>query len=245
MALEHQINEESFTGLDKSVQTHYEQHDDKGDYYLQAVGMVSKDRVSEFRENNIKLKQQGEKDQTVIDDLTLKLETANKGSDKDKIASLVEEGIGKRTEAMQKEHKTSLDEMTGRATKSEGALNSMLVGDAVQREAIAAGVKDTALEDVLTRAKKVFRVADGKAVPYDGEDVIYGKDGKTPMSVKDWLAGQAGTAPHLFKESKGGGADNKNKGGGATGKTMSRAEFDSRNATEKMEFVKSGGTLTD
>lgn len=243
MALEHAINEESFNGLNESVREHYSKDGDN--YYLQAVGMSPKSKVDEFRNANIDLKKTNETQTSTIADLNGKLQIANEGSSEEKVNQLVESALGKRTKSMKDEMQKTIDELTTGKASSDGKLSSLLVSDAVNREAIAAGVKDTALTDVLTRAGKVFKVVDGKATPYDGDDVIYGKDGTTPLTVKDWLAGQAATAPHLFKESKGSGADNKDKSGGATPKQISRSEFDAKNPAERMAFVKAGGTVND
>jgi len=73
----------------------------------------------------------------------------------------------------------------------------------------------------------VYRVVDGKAVPYakskSGEDeIIYGKDGETPQPMKEWLAERVSDAPHWFKESTGGGSRHQQpggQGGGAAVKT--------------------------
>ena len=243
MSLEHQINEESFNGMNSAVQEHYAKDGDN--YYLQAVGMSPKAKVDEFRNANIDLKKTNETQSASIVDLTGKLKVANEGSSEEKVNQLVDAALDKRTKSMKDDMQKTIDDLTAGKTKSDSALSSLLVSDAVNREAIAAGVKDTALEDVLTRASRVFKVVDGKATPYSGDDVIYGKDGTTPMNVKDWLAGQAATAPHLFKESTGGGAANKEKSGGATPKQILRSEFDAKNPADRMKFIKSGGTVTD
>jgi len=239
--LEHQLNKESFEELNETVKSHYEQDGDN--YFLQTKGLVPKAKLTEFRDNNIQLKQVNETQAASIDELTGKLKIASEGSSEEKVNQLVESALGKRTKSMKDDMQKTIDDLTSGKSKAESSLSSLLVNDAVNREAIAAGVRDTALMDVLTRANKVFKVVDGKATPFDGDDIIYGKDGTTPLTVKDWLAGQAASAPHLFKESKGGGANNDSKGGGATPKQISRSDFDAKNPTERMAFVKEGGTV--
>jgi hypothetical protein len=86
-------------------------------------------------------------------------------------------------------------------------LSKLIIDTNVQTEAIKAGVRETAVEDVLLRARTIFRVVDGRAVPYNGDEIVYGKDGTTPQGIGEWLADQATKAPHLFKETKGGGAN--------------------------------------
>lgn len=243
MALEHQVNEDGFNELNESVREHYTK--DGENYYLQATGLVPKAKVDEFRNNNISLKAANEKYETDLSSLQSQLEAASKGVDSGKVDALVEEKLKKRIIKLNEDNDRKVTELTEGKTKAEKTLSSLLVNDAVQREAIAAGVRETALDDVMSRANKVFKVVEGKATPFDGEDVIYGADGVTPMAVKDWLAGQAATAPHLFKESKGAGANNKNKSGGATPKQISRTDFEAKNAGERMAFVKSGGKVAN
>lgn len=221
MALEHTINEETFSGLNESVQEHYAKEGDN--YHLQAKGLVPKSRLDEFRDNNIQLKSANEKFETDLADLQKQLADASKGGDN--VDAVVEAKLKKRVEALTAEYDGKISELSEGKTKAEKTLSKMLVGDAVSREAIEAGVQSTALEDVLTRANKVFKVVEGKATPFDGDDIIYGKDGVTPLTVKDWLAGQAVSAPHLFKPSNGAGATNENKGDGvATKQTLTSTQ---------------------
>lgn len=238
--LEHKIDQESFDSLGEAVQPHYSKEGDN--YFLQAVGLVPKSKLDEFRANNITLKKTTEEYETNLADLQAQLKTASSGVDEDKVNVMVEEKLKTRIKALQEEHEKTLnDEHTAR-TKAESSLNSLLINDAISREAIAGGVRDTALEDVLMRANSIFKVVDGKSIPFDGDEPIYGNDGTTPLSAKDWLAGQATTRPHWFKESTGGGAENKN-GGGAAKKEVSRNEWDTMQPSARLAFAKSGGAV--
>jgi len=241
MALEHKIDGESFENLNESVREHYAK--DGESYFLQANGMAPKSKIDEFRQENISVRQQNETLSSSVADLESKLKVASSGTSDEKLKQLIDEGVANNTKAMKEDHDKLLSDALSGKTKAEQTLNGLLVNDAVNREAIGAGVKDTAVSDILTRAGNVFRVVNGQAVAFDGDSQIYGKDGTTPLSMKDWLAGQAATAPHLFKESTGSGAEN-NSGGGAAKKTMSRTDFEGKNPAEQMAFVKSGGTIT-
>jgi hypothetical protein len=93
-------------------------------------------------------------------------------------------------------------------------------------QAVIAGdsnINPSALPDILRRADEVFVVQpDGTLVPKKGDSVIYGSDGATPMTVKEWLTKLVQEAPYLGKSSTGGGA------GGGTGNTFggySQEEF--------------------
>jgi hypothetical protein len=219
MALDYKIDEEKLKALPEAVQKEYELKD--GFYFLQASGMVQKERLNEFRDNNIKLVKQNDDYKTHIDglgnltaadiaELKKKAEAGGGNLDEEQLKALVEEETKKRVKKMQDEHTTALTaEQEGRAT-SDKMLSKLIIDTNVQAESVKSGVRDTAIEDVLLRARNVFRVENGKAVPYKmgekGEEIVYGKDGQTPQTINEWLADQVETAPHLFKESKGSGA---------------------------------------
>jgi hypothetical protein len=70
------------------------------------------------------------------------------------------------------------------------------------------GVHPKALADILGRAYQVFEVSDdGKLTPKRGEAVVYGADGVTPMSPKEWVQSLKEDAPYFFKGSNGGGSN--------------------------------------
>ncbi len=70
------------------------------------------------------------------------------------------------------------------------------------------GVHPKALNDILQRAYGVFEVSDdGKLTPKKGDAVLYGGDGATPMSPKEWVQSLKDDAPYFFKGSNGGGAE--------------------------------------
>jgi hypothetical protein len=60
----------------------------------------------------------------------------------------------------------------------------------------------------LPKALQTFRVeGDGTVVPKTSDGtVIYGSDGVTPMSMKEWLAKERSENEFLFQGAKGGGA---------------------------------------
>jgi len=142
--LEHTINEEAFASMNESVQEHYTK--DGENYYLQANGMSPKSKVDEFRNSNIDLKKANETQTATSDELNGKLKIASEGSSEEKVNQLVETALGKRTKAMTEEYDTNIGTITKRAETAEGSLSSLLVNDAVSREAIAAGVQDTAID---------------------------------------------------------------------------------------------------
>jgi len=88
----------------------------------------------------------------------------------------------------------------------------------VRAAAAAAGLQTSAIDDALLRARAIFSLnEDGDPVQLDKDDnVVLGKDGKTPFTPAEWLESMKEKAPHWFPASASGGGSggSKNKGGG-------------------------------
>lgn len=205
----------SLDGVDEAVANLYTKQGD-GTYMLDVEGAAPKDKLDEFRTNNIKLLKEIDslKDKfgsIDLDQYQKLLDEHNQNRDK----KLIEEGkidelVEARVAEMKKATERQISDLTGERDGLASQLSVLVVDNQLQTEAVKAGVLDTALPDVLARGRNVFRVENGKAVPYNGDDVVYGKDGSTPMSMGEYLGNLAEDAPHLFKKSSGSGA-----GGGA------------------------------
>lgn len=224
--LKHKLSKEQHAQLDESIQALYAEKD--GEFYLQVEGMVPKARLDEFRENNIQLLEENselKKAAKAFDGMTaeefaeLQAKAASAGEvDEEKLKPLVEAEVNKRTSKMKDDYEAQLKTERDSNSALGGQLGVLLIDNDVQREAIKAGVLESAVPDVILRARGTFKVKDGKAVPFNGEEIIYGKDGSTPMGVAEWLAERADDAPHWFKASSGTGSrqqSNEGKGGGA------------------------------
>ena len=76
-------------------------------------------------------------------------------------------------------------------------------------------MREGALDDVVNRARAVWRLADGAPVaikPGTGDEPLVADDG-TPITMGRWIDELAGAASHLFKANRGGDA----QGGGVDG----------------------------
>ena len=88
----------------------------------------------------------------------------------------------------------------------DGQLNTMLVDNELTKIAADAGVRASAMEDVLSRGRAVFRVEDGQAVAFNEQGrQMYLDDAVTPLNINTWIEGLIESAPHLFESSKGSG----------------------------------------
>ena len=221
-----------------------------GKFVLQAEGLSPTARVNEFRENNLALKREMDELRARFDgvdpDRFRELsEREQKQRDKKLIdAGKVDELVAERVAAL----KADADKQIGTRDASLAALTkqleSLVVDNAIRDAAAKASVRPTAVDDVLLRGRQVFRLQDGKAVPMEGDKIAYGKDGE-PMTIHEWVGGLSERAPHLFETSTGTGATGSTGAAVAGSKTMSRAQFETLGATERLAAVKGGTKLTD
>lgn len=145
---------------------------------------AQKSKVGEFRTHNVALRKQveqsgGQVDQTSHTDVDTAINEAVKP-------------IKDRNDALEKSN-----------AELQKTLEEVVLSDKVKDIALKNGVVDSALTDVVTRAKAVFTVKDGKTIPKDSKN--RDADGN-PNTPENWLAGLATDAPHLFAVSTGSGA---------------------------------------
>lgn len=197
-----------------------------GKFSLTVEGLVGKEKLDEFRVSNISLKKQ-------IEDLNAKFdgvdpdvfrelnEKAEKERTKkliaaDKVDELVNERVNAAKAGFEKEKKAIEEDKRKLGIQLEGLLIDNTVRDAASRSGVRAG----AVDDVLLRARQVFKVVDGVAVAFDGDKQLFGPTGD-PLTVPEYITGKlTEAAPHLFEPSQGGGARKAegNSSGGAAGK---------------------------
>lgn len=213
MALEFEI--EDINKVDESVRSFYVKSAE-GKYVLNVNGAVPKAKLDEFRSNNIdlvkKLENYKDVDLSKYKDL---LELDRKAREKELIeAGKVEEVVQERVKVMREELETKVTSLAEQNGAMSRQLEMLLVDNAVKGSAVTNGVLPVALDDVILRAKTVFKIENGVPIAKDDKNqVIYGEDGKTPLSVESWVKMLKKTAPHLFAGFNGSGAG----GGGNTG----------------------------
>ena len=109
------------------------------------------------------------------------------------------------------------------------------------------GLRPTAMADITSRARTVFRLVNGVPTAFDsdGKSVRYGRDGLTPMSIEEWVDGQVAEAPHLFEANSGGPGGRPHGPGGAGMHGIGKNPFkrDTWNLTEQMKIGKSDPQL--
>lgn len=160
----------------------------------------------------------------------------------------IEELLAQRVERMRKDHErqmaalqVQLQEKDGALGKTSARLSEVLVDHAIAAAASKAGVRSTAMPDVLNRGRAVYRLVDDQVVPLDKDgNVIAGKNPAAAMDMEEWLSGLAGDAPHLFEASTGAGAPGARPGqvNGGFKKTLSMS--DTRGIGQNLEAVARG-----
>jgi len=122
-------------------------------------------------------------------------------------------------------------------------LRTLLIDQAVVGEATKRGLRPTAIPDVTSRARALFRLVNGGPQIFDGDQVRPGKDGVSPMTLAEWVDGLVGDAPHLFEANAGGGAAGSNSGGAGHRSVKNPWHKDTLNITEQMKLQKSDPAL--
>jgi hypothetical protein len=203
---------------------------DGDQYRLDVPGVVPSAKLAEFRDSNISLKKQleafgGVTPEKIKELTTLEQQVVDKKLlDAGKVDELVQGRIG----SMKTEYETKLQEQANALTVTSRQLESLLIDSAIRSAATPAEgpqVLPTAIEDVLLRAKTVFRLVDGVATPIDSKgQVIYGANGTDVMSISEWMKSLHKNATHLFQGSKGGGAPTLTGRHGGDSSTMSATQ---------------------
>lgn len=138
----------------------------------------------------------------------------------DEIGRLVAEGkheeaLTKKTDAMRADFEKrmiALEEAKNSADTERDELAQRLKGKTLETDVRAAcaslGVVESAVSDVLLRADHAFfeHADHGMAMRDTDGGVVYGKDGKTPKTIHEWLEDQSEISRHWFPVSKGAGA---------------------------------------
>jgi hypothetical protein len=146
-----------------------------------------------------------------------------------------------KTGEMKRSYEGQLSGLTtkvGDLTKENEGLKLNLNRSIVDREVMMAindpktGALPEATRHILREAYDTFVVEDGKLVAKDGDNVLYGSDGATPMKPEEWLLKLQESNPFFFKQASGGGAG----GGGGPAGTLSAAEIAAMSPEERMNY---------
>ena len=122
----------------------------------------------------------------------------------------IDEVVSRRTERLRSDYDKQLQAERERAEKAEAFANRFkdkVLADSIREAALKAGALAEATDDIILRARNTFRLnEDGEPVAMDADgEVIYGKDGKTPLTPLEWAESLREAAPHLWPRAVGAG----------------------------------------
>jgi len=202
------------------------------------VKVVSQAKLDEFRDNNLAIaRERDELKNKVAAYASLGDDPAKVASEyaalkaidqqvkdgKLKGTDAIEQTVNQRLQSAREEYERKIREAADRAAAAESKaleadtkLKRSIIDRAVTQAVLDkdSGLNPAALPDILTRAYATYVVGEGdKLVAKNGDVVIYGSDGISPMQPKEWLGKLVQEAPHFAKPSAGGGAT-----GGEAGK---------------------------
>ena len=112
-----------------------------------------------------------------------------------------DEVLAQKTDLMRSDYEQKLSEQTSRAQ----TLESKVLGGFIATYAAQAGVQPEAIDLVNMLAQSQFKLdANGDPVAVNAQgEVINGKDGKTPLTVTDWLTSLRESKPLLWGSPQG------------------------------------------
>ena len=204
----------------ESVREYYKE--EGGKYVITVDGMVPKAKVDEFRATNTRLIKER-------DDLLEKY----KDVDLDEIAGLrtklqeLEDKRGKKDRDLDDELKAKIKAITdplnkqledakGKTTSLENKLSELMIDKALSEAGAEYGVRSSAIPDLINRGRSIFKMEDGKVVPYDDKgEKMYHTTGDL-ITPRQFVEKLAESAPHLFEDNRGSGSQG-GKGGSQGG----------------------------
>jgi hypothetical protein len=263
MALKLVVSKEEYDGLEEAVKKLYVEKD--GEFTLDAeVEDVSglKSALDKERSNVKKLKTDlqatVEKFKDIDPEKAREAQLKLQEIEDQKMMSegKAEELFAKRTERMKADHQNQVDEFNKQieGLKKENAsdkrrLSELLIDGSLRQAALKAGVHDSAVDDVVLRGRRVWKLVDNVPTPLNGENIIYGKDANKAVEMVEWVTGLQTDAPHLFKPTGGSGAPGSSSQSTAKNIVLTREQARDpqiyRNAKAQAEKTGASVTISD
>ena len=219
----------------------------EGAFVLDAEGVVEKAKLDEFRNTNIALAKERDELKQRFDGIDpdevrklaeekRKLELQAQGHKPEELDRLV----GERIKGLKADWDKQLSAVTGERDSLTSRLTAIQIDQGVLTVATKRGLRPTAIPDITSRARLVFKLVNGapRAFENDGTTVRYGKDGVTPMTLEEWVDAQVSDAPHLFESNAGGGAAGNASGGSGNRSVKNPFRKETWNLTEQMKLQK-------
>lgn len=230
-----------------------------GNFYLQTEeDSEAAKKVKEFRENNIALTNKAKELEDQLKELQ-KLGTPAQIEEMKKKLQLIEdkkmieagkldELVAQKVERMRQDYenqivalKKAVDDKDALLGKTNDRLSEVLIDSEITKAVTAVGgVRKDAMQDIIARGKRVWRLEDGKPVPKEGERLLFGKDGKNAMTFDEWAAILFEQAPFLFEGTGGGGGGGNNN----NNKNLGKPDLTKMPPGERLKYLHGQGAGT-
>ncbi len=132
----------------------------------------------------------------------------------------------------------TIEDLTTENTGHKKANTDRTIGDAVRKACVASKVIDTAVDDVMMFAERIFEINE------DGLILVKDQVGHTPGIAADiWLSEMQEKRPHWWPTSTGGGS----KGGGGSGPSFTKNPWSGEhwNLTEQSKAIREDRTKAE
>lgn len=229
-----QLSETEYAEVPEHFKTEYVKQTD-GSYHLKIDGEIpevkaANDRVVEFRNNNIALQKKNQEleedakryegvDPSEYRTLKTKVEEFERSGAKDPadIDARLNEAVKNAVEPLKAQ-------MAAMQKEKEEANTALLRKDQEAKFAELArkmNVRKSAVDDFIARGQRIFNL-EGKALDANGNVIFSKKNAALDLTMDEWATELTQDAPHLFEESKGGGAGGSgDRGGNGGARTVS------------------------
>lgn len=253
--LKHLIDVKEFESLPDAIKEHYVKDQDSDNYLLESDNSEFKQKINEFRSNNINLRKKTEELQRELEkfkDVDIEkyneVQTKLQEIEEQKLidANKFDELFDKRTERMRGEYEgritaleSSLEETATSKTDAEKRLSGILLNSRVSESVSKVGtVKQGAMQFITSAAEKDWHLIDNELVPMKGKDVIYGKDGKAQLTMEEWATDLMESNSFLFEGSQGSGSQGNTGSGSSKARSIDRT--DSGSFSSNLESIAKG-----
>lgn len=227
---------DSLDGLEKSLASFYEEKD--GAFVLKVEGIDDGAELKRAKDHEKRARQQAEKER---EELRAQLAAIEEERENLLKASVPKSNV-ETLEASYKNKLAKLEKEYGEKIGGyKGHLQKLLIDQ--KAEAIARSLAVEGSEQVLIphiKARLALDEDQMTTVFKSGDGLDY-----TEQELIQEFRSTPAFAPLLVASKATGGGATQSKGGGATGKTITRSQFDALGPNEKAAHVKSGGTITE
>jgi len=218
---------DNLEGLSPEIQKLYESSEGKFRLKLEDDDEKAlKAKISEFRDNNIKILKEKEEMKKQVEELSKKMEgvdleeyrtlkeTKEKIADEDlKKKGNLEEIVEQRTKRMKGDYDNQIKALQTKISEADRSQAQVLsefkkvkIDNEIQLQVSKVGTpQKDALTDILNRGRMLFQLDENfQAVAFDQQGgVVPGKDGINPLTIKEWAENLPNEYPHLFVGSEG------------------------------------------